>query len=116
MRGSAGPFGRIAVDRKHHLGTELVRPCDRRVEVINLEPQEHAVALRLRVRITHHRAVVVLDLPVVQLQDQALAPPGLGNLALRIDEAFVFRSAVNTVASEKALIPAAARFDIPARD
>jgi hypothetical protein len=49
MRRAAGAFGRIAMDRQHHLGSELGRPCQHSVEVVDLGPKENTVAAGLRV-------------------------------------------------------------------
>ena len=54
--------------RLDDLGVQARGAGDGRVEVVDLEPEEHAIAVRER-RITH-RAVVVLDVPAVQLKNQ----------------------------------------------
>src|SRR6266508_883984 len=62
--GAAGPVGRVAVGRADDLGSQLVGPGDGGVEVVDLEPQQHPVAVGPGVRIAD-RPVVVVDLEVV---------------------------------------------------
>ena len=105
------------MDWQDHFGAELGAPARRPRQVIDLEPEEHAVAVRLRRRVSD-RAVVVLDVPGVELRIKPSLPYcvrwRVGFLEL---ESFVLRAAVRVaLATEEALVPAAARFDVPARD
>ena len=102
MRRSTGlSLGRVAVRRQNDLDPELHGPPDGGVEVIELEPQEHTVAVRASVCVADG-AVVMLDVPGVQLKDE-LAVDG---------QPLVLRAAVRALAAEQALIPAAARLDV----
>ena len=74
---------------------------DRRVDVVNLEPQEDAVAIRPGIGISD-RTVGVFDIPPVQLKDQRPLP----------DEALVFRATVIAPTAQQPLAPSAARLDI----
>jgi hypothetical protein len=87
------------------LDAELTSSLDGGIEVVDLEPQQHAIAVRPEVGIADG-AVVVLDVPVVELEDER---------AVR-DETFVLGSTVSALAIEEHLVPAAARFDIAHRD
>src|SRR6516164_4181010 len=99
---AAGPLGWVAVGREDDLGLELARALDGGVEVIDLEPQQYAVAVGRRRRIADG-AVVVLHVPVVQLHDEG---------AVGVDEALVLGTAVIAPDAEKALVPPAARLDV----
>jgi hypothetical protein len=69
MVGPAGSVGRIAVRREHDVGTKPCGALDRIVEIVDLEPERHAVAVRPR-RGVADPAVVVLDVEAVQLQHE----------------------------------------------
>lgn len=73
----------------------------RRVEVVNFEPEQHAIAVRPVGRIAD-AAVMVLDFEAVQLQNE----PAVTHQLL------VLLSTVSPAATQQAPIPAAARFDI----
>ena len=88
-----------------HLGAELTGAFDGRVEVIHLEPQEHAVAVRAGVGVADG-AVVVLYVPSVQLEHELL----MG------DQPLVLRSPVRALAVEQPLVPATAGLDVPDGD
>jgi hypothetical protein len=60
---------------------EIARPGNGGVEVVDLEPQQHAVADGTCG--IAHRSVVVVDLPRMQLQDQPVRAP-LAGVELRI--------------------------------
>ena len=79
----------------------LCRALHDRVEVLYLEPQQHAVPIRLVVPIADP-AVMVFHFKAVQLQDE---------LAVR-HQALVLRAAVITVQTYQTLIPLAACFHI----
>ena len=91
----------IAVARENDLGMEFGGAGVRSIEIVDLEPQEDAVAGGSIVGITD-RSVVVRHIEPVQLQDEGVA----GN------EPLVFRSSVRTLAAEEMLIPATAGFHI----
>lgn len=96
--------GRIAMTGQDDLRVQLRRPGRRRFEVIDLEPQEDAVAVREAG--VADGAVMVLDFPTVQLQDQS---------SLR-NEPFVIGSAMVAPAAQEPLVPTAAGFDIAHAD
>jgi hypothetical protein len=84
MRRTAGlAFWWVAMRCQDHLGAQSTGAFHRGVEIVDLEPQQDAVAVRAGVRITD-RAVVVIDFPVVQLEDQLVVG----------DETLVLRSTV----------------------
>jgi hypothetical protein len=85
--------------RHQHVRLHPFRAGDGGVEIVDLEPEEHAVAVGLDGRIAD-RAVMMLDLPSVQLQDQGVAR----------NQALVFGAAVG--AAKQILVPPAARLDI----
>jgi hypothetical protein len=92
---------RVAVARQDDLGLEGVGSGHGVIEVVDLEPQQDAVAVGLIVRIAD-RSVVVCDLKAVELEYEFAIP----------DQPLVFRPAVGTVTAEEMLIPATARFHI----
>jgi tRNA-Thr(GGU) m(6)t(6)A37 methyltransferase TsaA len=102
MRRSAGlALGRVAVRLQNDLGPELAGSRHGGVEVIDLEPQQHTVAVGASPYVAYG-AVVMLNIPGVQLENE-LAVDG---------QPLVLRAAVRALAPEQALIPAAARLDI----
>ena len=76
-------------------------PRHRGIEVVDLEPEEHAVAVRLIVAVTDW-PVMMFNLEMVELENQG---------AVR-NEPFVVRAAVRALTTEQALIPPAAGFDV----
>ena len=71
------------------------------VEVINLEPQQYAISVRLVIAITDG-TVMVFDFEPMQLKDKPLIP----------DQLLVFGPAMTTLAAQQALVPSATCFDI----
>jgi hypothetical protein len=104
---------RISVHIEHDGRLELARTRDCRVEVVDLEPQEHAIADGARG--VAHRPVVVIDVPRVQLQDETVRAP-LARVELRIPEPLVLRSSVTADAAEESLVPAARYLNVAAVD
>jgi hypothetical protein len=100
--GASWALRRVAYRTKLDLGSELLHACQRRVEVIHLEPQHHAVAPRPDVRIAQ-RAVMVLDLPAVQLEDEP---------SVAVDQPFIVGSAVVAARPEQPLEPCTCGFDV----
>ena len=61
----------IAVTRHQHLRLHPLPTGDGSIDIINLEPEQHAIPVRPYVRIAY-RTVVMLDVPSVQLQYQGV--------------------------------------------
>jgi hypothetical protein len=101
---AAVPIWWIAVARENHLCLELSGANNGRVEVIDLEPQEHAVPRR-EVGVADP-AVIVLHIPAMQLKDQ---------LTMRV-EALIGRAPVPALTAQQSLIPATARLNITHTD
>jgi hypothetical protein len=80
------------VARQEDLGFQLRSAGDRRVDVVDLEPQQDAIAVRFGRGVTN-RAVMVFDITPVQMKNHRAVP----------DEAFVFRTAVGAFTAEEAL-------------
>src|SRR5262245_42635510 len=95
------PIGRVAVTRREDFSAHRLGPCDGGVDVVNLEPQQQAVARRHVAGITNG-FVMMFHFPAMQLHYQLA----------RMDEAFVVRPTVGALATEQALIPPAAGLDI----
>lgn len=87
--------------RENDLGVQFLGAPDHGVEVINLEPQKHAVAIWF-VRSVPDWQVVVLDLEAMELKNQH----AVGN------EPLVLGPAMGAPTPEETLIPAATRFDV----
>lgn len=87
--------------RQNHLGLELGGAGNRHIEVVDLKPQEEAVAIGVVVGIAD-RQMVVGDLKTVQLEDEDAAG----------DEPVVFRPAVRALTTEEMLVPATAGLHI----
>ncbi len=60
---------RIAVRRQDDLRPDFIGPFHRSVEIVDLEPQQDAVAVRPSVGIADH-TVFVLNVPGMKLEDQ----------------------------------------------
>ena len=80
---------------------QLFGTRNRGVEVVQFKPQENAVSIRPKFRITQW-TVLVLDIPVVQLKDQGFTG----------DQSLIVRPTVPALATEQTLIPAAACLDV----
>lgn len=91
----------IAVAGQDDLDSHSGGARHRRVEIINLKPQEHAVPVRLESWVADW-AMMMLDMPIVQLEDQLPAR----------DQSLIIWSAVRALAAEQLLIPATARLDV----
>ena len=87
--------------RLDHIGLQLLGARNRCVKVLQFKPQENAISIGPKVGISDW-AVLVLDIPIVQLKDQ-------GSLG---DQPLIVRSAVRALATQEVLIPAAACLDI----
>jgi len=80
---------------------QLLGTRNRGVEIIQLKPQENAISIRPKLGIPEW-TVVMLDMPIVQLQDQS---------SMR-DQPLILRPAVVAPATQETLIPATARLDV----
>ena len=86
------------------LGVKSTRALDRRVEVIDLEPQKDTVAIRRVLGIAH--VWILVSVPVMQLKDQLTAA----------EQSLVFAPTVSALAIQQPPIPPAARFDVGDRN
>lgn len=91
----------IAAPRDHDLGAEFYRSLLSGVEVVHLEPEQDAIAIRFVITISDGPMVVVL-LEAMQLQDDPLT----------INKPLILRPAMTAGATEELLVPATARFHI----
>lgn len=89
------------MSRNHNLGAEAHCPLFSGVEVIDLEPQQHPIAIRPVITIGD-RSMVMILFEAMQLHDDPLA----------INKPLVLRPAVTARASKECLIPATTRFHI----
>jgi hypothetical protein len=96
--------GWITMARQDDLCLQFASPDGGCVEVADFKPQKHAVS-RLKAGVAN-APVMVFHIPLVQLKDQPL---------LR-DESLIVRAAMIAPAAKKALIPAAARLNVPHAD
>ena len=90
---------------QNHLGAQSTDAFDCGVEVVDFEPQQDAVAVRVNLWITDP-ALVVIDLPIMKLHDQLTVG----------DETLVLRSTVVAVTAEQLLVPPATGFDVAYSD
>jgi hypothetical protein len=86
---------------QHNLDSHFCGALHDRVEVIHLEPEQHTIAVR-SVGSIANRAVMVLDFKAVQLQHE----PAI------LHQLLILFATVGSAATQQALIPAAAGFDI----
>src|SRR5215472_1758184 len=91
-----------ALENRH---AHLAGAPDGGVEVVELEPQEHAVAVGAATGIAQVR--VLVSIPGVELED---------HLARRIDDLLVLGPAVAARGTEQALVPPATRLHVPDGD
>ena len=96
---------RVAMRCHHDIDAHLCTSPHRRIEIINLEPQQHTISIGAVVRLTD-ATVVVLDLKAVQLHHKPIS----------IDQAFVVRAAVVAADAEQLLVPTAARLNVGGTD
>lgn len=89
---------------KDHLGAQFRQTSDGGVEVLDLEPEQNAVAAG-QVGVPNV-SMVVGNVPRVELKNQLV--PG--------DELFVVAATMCPPASQEALVPAAARCDVADTD
>ncbi len=87
--------------RQHDLDAHFGSALYYRVEVIHLEPDQHAIAIG-SVGAIADGAVMVFDFKAVQLQDE----PAI------LHQLLILSAAVSSAAAQQALIPPAAGFDI----
>ena len=87
--------------RQHHLDSHFARALHHRIEIIHLEPQQHAIAVGF-VGTIADRPVMMFHFKAMQLQDE---PPVLHQLLILL-------AAVRTAATQQALIPPAAGCNI----
>ena len=98
----AFPVGVLAaMARFDDLGFHLVGTRNNSIEVVQFKPEENAVSVWSKVGISE-RAMMMLDVPVVQLEDELSAR----------DQPFIIRSAVAALTAKETLIPATARLDV----
>ena len=83
------------------LSVQALCACNRRVEVVELKPQEHAVSVWSDVGISD-AGMMMLHIPSVQLKNQ----PAVRN------EPLIVGPAMGALAAKETLIPATARLDI----
>ena len=83
------------------LGVQALSAFNRRVEVVEFKPQEHAVPVWCDVGISD-AGMMMLNIPSVQLKNQ----PAVRN------EPLVVGSPMGALAAKETLIPATARLDI----
>src|SRR5262245_44685125 len=86
--------------RFEDIGVKAAGALNRRIEIIDLKPQEDTVAVRLLIEIAE--VWMIASVPVMKLQDQ---------FAIR-QQALVLAAAMSAFAIEQPPIPTAARFDI----
>lgn len=90
--------------RQDNFGSKFLSTEHRSINIFHLKPEQHPIAVG-KVRIANS-PVMMLHFPMVQLHDQF----AIGHQLL------IMASAVAALAPQQALIPAAARFDIPNTD
>lgn len=91
--------------RQENFDAHFGGPLHDRIEIVYLEPKQHAVPVWLVLRIANS-PVIVLHLEIVELKNQ---------LPIRY-QLLICGAPVIAAAAEQALIPPAARFHIADRD
>jgi hypothetical protein len=98
----AFPVGILtAMGRFDNLGLQLRSPRDGAIEILQFKPKEHAIPVGPKAGIPQ-RAMLVFDVPIVQLEDQVSAE----------HQPLVIRSTVVALTAEETLIPPAACLDV----
>ena len=86
---------------QHDFDAHFTRPPHHGIEVVHLEPEQHAIAVWLVVAITDG-TVMMFHAEPVQLKDELAVP----------DQLLIFGTAVIAPAAEQALVPTATCFHI----
>ena len=102
---AAVAVGRIAVAGHNYLDSHFIGALDDGVEVVDLEPEEDAIAVGF-VTAVGDGAVVVVGVEAVELEDEVVVET----------ETLILSAAVVGAKAEEVLIPAAAGFDIRDND
>ena len=98
----AFPVGVLtAMARFDDLSFHLFGTRNRGVEIVQFKPKKNSIAIRPKIGIPEW-TVMVLDVPVVQLEDQISAR----------DQSLIIRPAVVALTAEETLIPTTARLDV----
>lgn len=87
--------------REDNFGLEFQSAGGCRVEIVQFKPEQDAVAVGLEILVSNW-AVMVLDIPAMQLHHEAILP----------DKALILGASVGTLTAQQVLIPAAAAFDV----
>jgi hypothetical protein len=101
VRAAVYIIGRVAMAGQNNLNLHLDDALHDCVKIFHLEPKQHTIAVGF-VSAIADGAVMVLDLKAVQLQDE---------LAI-LHQLLILPAAMSPAATEQALIPAAAGFNI----
>src|SRR5437879_5480209 len=91
----------MAMARQNNLDFHFLGAGHGGVEVAGLKPEQHPISVWLEIGVSDG-AVMVLDLPAVQLQDQP---------AIRY-QPLILGAAVRALTTQETLIPAAAGLDV----
>ena len=83
------------------LSFHLFGTRNRGVEIVQFEPKENSISIRPKFGIPEW-TVMVLDVPIVQLEDQLSLP----------NQSLIIRPAVAALTAEEPLIPTTARLDV----
>ena len=91
---------RIHLRSLEHFSADLLRSFERLIEIVGLEPQQHAVAVGVQIRIPD--VWMFVRVPVMKLQDHSAV----------VDYALILRATVTALATQHGLIPATACLNI----
>lgn len=95
---------RIDVNVSYDRGFELTGAGDDVLKVVDFEPEQYAVANRLR-RIAK-RTMMMIGMPIVQLQDQPITSP-LARVVSRVPQPLIFSTTMTSNTAEQPLVPSA---------
>jgi hypothetical protein len=104
---------RIDVNVSHDRRFELTSAHDCFLKVVHFEPEQNAVSNRLG-RVAN-RTMMMIGMPIVQLQDQPVTAP-FARVEPCIPQSLIFGTTMPPDAAEQPLIPSARCLDVPTED
>lgn len=97
----------------HDLGIELTGAGDHFLKVVDFEPQQYAVADRLCW--VANGTMMMIGMPIVQLQDQPVASP-FARVVPWVPQPLIFRTTMPSCTAEQSLVPLARGLNVLAED
>ncbi len=104
---------RIDVNISHNRSIELMGGGDHVLEVVHFEPEQNAVTDRLCW--VANRPVMMIGMPIMQLQDQSVASP-FACVVPWVPQSLIFSTPMPSDTAEQSLVPSARLLNVPTKD